>query len=130
MDHRGRKPAASVPPDELLQRIADRLKALADPMRLRLLHELKAGEVCVSDLASRVGGSQANVSKHLGVLRNAGLVRCHRDGMNVCYEVDDASAFDVCRLVCEALACQADLAAEELRRGAAELAGAATAAAG
>lgn len=112
----------TVPGDELLVRIADRLKALADPMRLKLLHELRAGEICVSDLAARVGGTQANVSKHLGVLRNAGLVRCHRDGMNVCYEVDDASAFDVCQLVCEALACQADLAAEELRRGADALA--------
>jgi DNA-binding transcriptional ArsR family regulator len=112
----------TVPGDELLVRIADRLKALADPMRLKLLHELRAGEICVSDLAARVGGTQANVSKHLGVLRNAGLVRCHRDGMNVCYEVDDASAFDVCQLVCEALACQADLAADELRRGADALA--------
>lgn len=115
-------PDLSVPGDELLARIADRLKALADPMRLKLLHELRAGEVCVSDLAARVGGTQANVSKHLGVLRNAGLVRGHRDGMNVCYEVDDASAFDVCQLVCEALACQAGLAAEELRRGADALA--------
>jgi ArsR family transcriptional regulator len=106
----------------LLLRIAGRLRALADPMRLRLLHELRGGEICVSDLAARVGGSQANVSKHLGVLRNAGLVRCRRDGMNVCYGVDDESAFGVCRLVCEALACQADLAAEELRRGADALA--------
>jgi len=115
-------PTPTLPSDQLLVRIADRLKALADPMRLRLLHELKAGEVCVGDLAARVGGTQANVSKHLGVLRNAGLVRCHRDGMNVCYQVDDDSAFDVCQLVCEALACQADLAAEQLRRGADTLA--------
>lgn len=104
--------------DALLLRIADRLKALADPTRLKLLHELEEGEVCVGDLAERVGTSQANVSKHLAVLRKAGLVGCRRDGMNVCYRVSDDSVFDVCRLVCDALTVQADRTARELRRGA------------
>lgn len=103
------------PSDELLGRIAERMKALADPTRLKILHQLEAGEVCVGDLAERVGGSQANVSKHLGVLRKAGLVSCRRDGMNVCYTVADDSAFTICRLVCDALVRQADRAAEELR---------------
>ena len=105
------------PSDELLARIADRLKAMADPMRLRILHELEGGEVCVGDLADRVGGSAANVSKHLAVLRSAGLVRCRRDGMNVCYAVVDGGVFDVCRLVCDSLAVQADRLAAELRGG-------------
>jgi DNA-binding transcriptional ArsR family regulator len=109
------------PGEELLVRIAERLKAMADPTRLRLLHELEGGEICVSDLAGQVGGSQANVSKHLAVLRKAGLVNCRRDGMNVCYSIADRSAFDVCRTVCEALAEQADQTAAELRRGAAAL---------
>jgi DNA-binding transcriptional ArsR family regulator len=107
--------------DDLLVRIAERLKAMADPTRLRLLHQLEQGEICVGDLAVQVGGSQANVSKHLAVLRKAGLVRCRRDGMNVCYAIADRSAFDVCRTVCDALAAQADRAAVELRRGAAAL---------
>jgi DNA-binding transcriptional ArsR family regulator len=106
------------PGDELLGRLAERLKAMADPMRLRILHELEGREVCVGDLAERVGGSSANVSKHLSVLRAAGIVRCRRDGMNVCYRIDDASVFDVCRRVCESLARQADRTAEEIRRGA------------
>jgi DNA-binding transcriptional ArsR family regulator len=109
------------PREELLARIAERLKAMADPTRLRLLHELEGGEICVSDLAAQVGGSQANVSKHLAVLRKAGLVACRRDGMNVCYSIADRSAFEVCRTVCDALAEQADQAAAELRRGAAAL---------
>ena len=104
------------PSDELLARISERLKALSDPMRLKILHELEAGEVCVGSLAERVGGSQANVSKHLGVLKSQGLVRCRREGMNVCYSLEDASVFDVCRLVRDALVRQADRAAEELRR--------------
>jgi ArsR family transcriptional regulator len=112
------------PSDELLVRIADRMKAIADPTRLRILHELEGGEICVGDLAARVGGTQANVSKHLGVLRQAGLVRCRRDGMNVCYQVSDGSVFAVCRMVCNALAQQAERAAEELHRGADTLAAA------
>ena len=112
------------PSDELLGRIADRLKAMADPMRLRILHELEAGEVCVGDLAARVGGSAANVSKHLAVLRAAGLVRCRRDGMNVCYCVVDEGVFAVCRLVCDSLAVAADHAASTLRQGMESLASA------
>jgi len=107
--------------DELLARIAERLKAIADPTRLRLLHELELGEICVGDLAGQVGGSQANVSKHLAVLRKAGLVSCRRDGMNVCYSVADPSVFDVCRTVCDALTRQADRVAAELHRGAAAM---------
>jgi ArsR family transcriptional regulator len=105
-------------PDDLLARLAERLKAMADPMRLKLLHELEGREVRVGDLAERVGGSAANVSKHLSVLRAAGIVRCRRDGMNVCYTIDDASVFDVCRLVCHSLSRQADRTAEDIRRGA------------
>lgn len=110
------------PADELLTRIAERLKAIADPTRLRLLHELEQGEICVGDLAGQVGGSQANVSKHLGVLRKAGLVTCRRDGMNVCYSIADRSVFAVCRTVCDALTRQADRVAAELHRGAAAIA--------
>lgn len=113
------------PSDDLLFRISDRLKALADPTRLRILHELEAGDLCVGDLAERVGGSQANVSKHLAVLRGSGVVACRRVGMNVCYSVADPSVFEVCRLVCDNLSRQADLTALELRRGVETLASAA-----
>ena len=114
----------SRPSDELLARIAERMRAMGDPLRLRILHELEGGEVCVGNLADRVGGSAANVSKHLAVLRAAGLVRCRRDGMNVCYAIVDGGVFDVCRLVCDSLALQADRAAAELRQGADALAAA------
>jgi len=88
---------------ELLEEIAERLKALADPTRLAILHALDPLDVderCVGDLAELVGTSQANVSKHLGVLRHAGLVSARREGMNVFYSAADAAAFEVCRLMC------------------------------
>ena len=71
--------------EQLLERIADRLKAMADPMRLRILHTLQDGERCVNDILKEVGGSQANVSKHLSVLRRTGLVECRREGVNVLF---------------------------------------------
>lgn len=92
---------------DVLHRVAQRLKALADPMRLHILQTLREGELCVGEIVTQVGGSQANVSKHLGVLRSAGLVRARRDGMNVCYSLDDPAVFEICQMVCDALERQA-----------------------
>jgi len=94
---------SGAPTDELLQRVADRLKALADPMRLRILHALEDGEHNVTDLLHAVGGSQTNVSKHLARMRHAGLVEARREGTNVYYSVADPTAFAVCRTVCDGL---------------------------
>jgi len=88
---------------ELLERIAERLKALAEPTRLSILHALDDGERSVTELTEAVDSSQANVSKHLGVMRKAGIVRARREGMNVYYSAADPAAFEVCRLMCNAL---------------------------
>lgn len=89
--------------DELFARIADRLKALSDPNRLKILHLLEDGELNVSEILAAVGGSQANVSKHLARMRLAGLVAARREGPNVFYRVVDPTAFAICRTVCDAL---------------------------
>ncbi len=102
--------------DALLDRIAERLKALADPTRLRILHALEDEEVCVSDLVRTVGGSQANVSKHLAILRRAGLVAGRRDGLNVFYRVTDATSLAICRTVCAVLERQAAAEHREIKR--------------
>jgi ArsR family transcriptional regulator len=99
---------------EALARIANRLKALADPTRLQLLQAMGSGEVCVGDLVEAVGGTQANVSKHLSVLRAAGLVRPRRDGMNVFYAMEDAAALEVCRLMCGCVEREASRAMAEV----------------
>ncbi len=91
------------PTEELLSEIADRLKALADPMRLRILHSLETGELPVHEIVAQVRGTQANVSKHLAVLRRAGLVAPRREGLQVYYRVADETAFTVCRTICDAL---------------------------
>jgi len=97
-----------------LERIARRLKVLGDPTRLEILQELDGRERCVGEIASRVGGSQANVSKHLGVLRSAGIVSSRRDGMNVYYRTENCAVFDVCRLMCRCVEQDALRAVETL----------------
>ena len=94
--------------DELLSRIAEVLKAMADQTRLKILHSIHNGERCVSDILDVVGGSQANVSKHLSVLKRAGLVDCRRSGLNVYYRIIDDGVFTICRNVCDSLELRID----------------------
>ena len=68
-------------------RCAERLKALADPNRLRLVQCLFAGPSTVSNLCDLLGIEIVNVSHHLGVLRNAGLVQAEREGRHMIYSL-------------------------------------------
>ncbi|NOZ95506.1 MAG: helix-turn-helix transcriptional regulator [Acidobacteria bacterium] len=108
--------------DELLSKIADVLKAMADPTRLKILHCLHGGERCVSDILGVVGGSQANISKHLSVLKRAGLVDCRRDGLNVFYRIIDDGVFTICSNVCDSLEIRLDRAHQTVVAGRQEIA--------
>lgn len=101
----------------LLGEMAEWLKAIADPVRLRILHALKDGERCVNDLLTGLGCSQANVSKHLSVLRRAGLVASRRDGVNVYYRIADPAIFVICETVCDSLERTADRKRAGLHEG-------------
>lgn len=81
--------------------VALRLKALADPVRVRLMSLLLAAdEVCTCDLAPAVGLTEATVSHHLSVLKKAGLVsEGERRGMNVFYEVRRDALGALCRVI-------------------------------
>jgi ArsR family transcriptional regulator len=83
--------------------IAGRFRVLAEPMRLRLLHALGDGELSVSELVDATGAGQANVSKHLGIMLDAGLVGRRKEGLNVFYRVAEPSIFDMCEAVCSSL---------------------------
>ena len=69
--------------DRTLVLVAERFRVLSDPLRLRLLNALSAGEKSVAELVDATGASQANVSKHLGVLARAGLVSRRKAGLYV-----------------------------------------------
>ena len=104
--------------DLLLERVATRLRAMGSPLRLRILHALEDGELSVTELIGAARSSQANVSKHLAILRTAGLVKGRRNGMSVRYSISDPMILDVCRAVCDSILCAANDEAERLSRGA------------
>ncbi len=106
---------------QLLERIATRLKAMGNPIRLEILHILEGGELSVSEILAKVGGSQGNISKHLGVLSSADLVSRRREGTNIFYSISDAAVFDICRTVCDSLHSRAAAEVEAIERARADL---------
>jgi len=88
---------------ETLELVAERFKVLSVPTRLRLLQALRGGERSVSELVERTGSAQANVSRHLGILRRHGMVERRKDGVSVLYRVADPLIFELCELVCDRL---------------------------
>jgi ArsR family transcriptional regulator len=95
-------PVAAAPMDEAAAlEVALRLKALADPVRIRLMSLLLAAdEVCTCELAPSVGVTEATVSHHLSVLKKAGLVSDgERRGMNVYYRARRDALGALCRVI-------------------------------
>jgi DNA-binding transcriptional ArsR family regulator len=87
-------------PLPLVELIARRFRVLGEPMRIRLLDRLREGEASVNELTRVLGASQQNVSKHLAVLLDAGIVARRRDGNHVLYSIADESIFLLCEQVC------------------------------
>ena len=93
--------------DPLVELIARRFRAIGEPMRIRLLDKLSDQEASVGELAAHVGASQQNVSKHLQVLADAGIVGRRKDGNHVFYRVVDPAVYELCASVCGSLRVQA-----------------------
>jgi ArsR family transcriptional regulator len=94
-----------LPPD-LAELIARRFRAIADPMRVRMLDRLRDGEASVNDLAAELGSTQQNVSKHLGVLADAGIVGRRKEGNRVYYRIADEGVLGLCEQVCGSVRAQ------------------------
>lgn len=84
----------------VLDRLADRFKALAEPSRLAILAALRSGELNVNELVAETALGQANVSKHLNVLHRYGFVDRRKDGLNVYYRLADKDVFRICDIMC------------------------------
>ena len=69
----------------LYERQAEIAKAVAHPLRIAVIDFLKDGERCVCDIAERVGSERSNVSRHLSVMVNAGVLSCRKEGLKVFY---------------------------------------------
>lgn len=90
--------------EELINRIAEIFKVMSEPMRLKILDSLRHGEKNVSELIKLTGSQQANVSKHLGIMKKAGVVTARRKGLNIYYSLKEKRFFTICDSVCEYLA--------------------------
>jgi DNA-binding transcriptional ArsR family regulator len=86
-----------------LAQVADYFKVLSELSRLQVLCALKSGTKNVSEIMDATGLGQANVSKHLKVLAQAGMVKRQPYGVSVYYEIADPSIFDLCEIVCQGL---------------------------
>jgi DNA-binding transcriptional ArsR family regulator len=108
------KPAETVPA-EVVQQVAEYFGVLSEPMRLRLLNLLRDGEKCVQDLVDATQTSQANVSKHLKVMLQAGILTRRSEGTSAYYSVSDELIFELCNLVCDRLASRIEQQAKHFR---------------
>jgi ArsR family transcriptional regulator len=66
-----------------------KFKALAHPARVKLVEDLTERECCVGEIQRCLSISQPNVSQHLKVLKEAGIIKGRREGVNICYSISD-----------------------------------------
>ena len=76
--------------DEDIDRASRSLKAMSHPLRLKILCTLGDSEISVQDIVEKVGTSQSNISQHLAILRDKGILASRKDANRVYYRVGDA----------------------------------------
>lgn len=85
---------------ELLDMVAGRFRALAEPARLAILHALEQGALTVTEMVKQTGLGQGNLSKHLQQLHAAGFVSRTRRGLFVHYALADDDVLELCEIMC------------------------------
>ncbi len=78
----------------LFEKQAEIAKAIAHPLRIAVVNFLKDGEQCVCDIAQYVGSERSNVSRHLSVMANAGLLEYRKEGLKVIYKLKTPCILD------------------------------------
>ncbi|MFW6295688.1 MAG: ArsR/SmtB family transcription factor [Halothece sp.] len=86
---------------EVLAPVADYFKVLSEVSRLQILSCLRSGPMNVTEIGEGTGLGQANLSKHLKLLTQAGILSRQPQGVSVYYEITDPMIFDLCELVCD-----------------------------
>lgn len=98
-----------------IAQVADYFKMLSDQNRLQILCVLKSGEKNVSEIVKATGLKQANLSKHLKILAQAGIVSRKPKGVSVYYQLADPMIFELCELVCQRLETQLEEQSQQLK---------------
>jgi len=93
--------------EKMIELVARRFQVLAEPCRLRILQALQGGAMTVNQIVGDLDGNQPNISKHLQILFDAGLVGRQRSGNSIFYSIADPVVFKLCDLVCRSTARQA-----------------------
>ncbi|MFZ2145616.1 MAG: metalloregulator ArsR/SmtB family transcription factor [Sedimentisphaerales bacterium] len=78
----------------LFEKQAEIAKAIAHPLRIAVVNFLKDGEQCVCDIAEHIGSERSNVSRHLSVMVNAGLLEYRKEGLKVIYKLKTPCILD------------------------------------
>ena len=90
-------------PEPIVELVARRFRVIGEPMRIRIHDRLRDGEATVAELTEHLATSQQNVSKHLGVLHEAGILSRRKDGTSTLYAIADESVLALCEQVCGGL---------------------------
>jgi len=85
-------------PDEMLDAISSRFKLLSEPMRLKILRTLCEREHTVQEIVNEINASQANISKHLALMYESGIVSRRKEGLKCYYSIADESVIYSCYL--------------------------------
>ncbi len=93
-----------MPGEKLVYKIkADFLKSLAHPVRLEIIEHLKTGEASVGEMVKKLGVEQSSLSKHLALLKQAGILTSRQEKVMVFYSIRDRDIFSVLRPIAEIL---------------------------
>lgn len=103
-------------PVSALAQVADYFKVLSELSRLQVLCALKSGAKNVTEIIEETGLGQANVSKHLKILTQAGIVQRQPQGVSVYYQITDPMIFDLCELVCQSLETRLQEQSQQLKK--------------
>jgi ArsR family transcriptional regulator len=92
----------------LFEKQAEIAKAIAHPLRIAIINFLKDGEQCVCDIAEHIGAERSNVSRHLSVMVNAGLLEYRKEGLKVIYRLK-------CRCIVDFFSCVSNVLKQQVR---------------
>jgi DNA-binding transcriptional ArsR family regulator len=94
--------------DQLFDAVAVYFHVLSEPMRLKIMRSICQEEKSVNQIVEEVEGGQANVSRHLKLMFQHGVVAKRKEGTQVLYKVSDPTMVDICRSVCSMIAGRID----------------------
>ena len=101
---------------DALAKVADYFKVLSEVSRLQVLCCLKSGSKSVSDIVAATELGQANVSKHLKILTQAGILSRKPSGVSVYYEIADPIIFELCELACDRLTIDLEARSQQINQ--------------